>query len=217
MTKIQKAVLLAAGKGTRMRELTADLPKPMIEVRGKPVLQHIVQGLQAAGFREFLIIVGYRADVVRQFFGDGAKFGACISYITQEVQDGTGRVVELARSFAGPDPFVLAYGDILVDPANYHRLSELPDDTAAIISVKRDEDVSQGGAVFVNERFELTDLREKPKPEQDQPEIDPSPRKEELVAQALQFACVQEGPRGREGRERANRAARGIGDQVEIR
>ena len=62
MTKIHRAVLLAAGRGTRMRELTADLPKPMIEVRGKPVLQHIVEGLRDAGVRKFLIIVGYRAD-----------------------------------------------------------------------------------------------------------------------------------------------------------
>ncbi len=55
--KINKAVVLAAGRGTRMRELTADLPKPMIEVRGKPVLQHIVEGLRDAGICEFLIVV----------------------------------------------------------------------------------------------------------------------------------------------------------------
>ena len=61
-TTIRKAVLLAAGKGTRMRELTNDLPKPMIAVRGKPILQHIVEGLAAAGVTYFLIVVGYRAD-----------------------------------------------------------------------------------------------------------------------------------------------------------
>src|SRR6059058_3173622 len=67
MVKIDKAVVLAAGRGTRMRELTADLPKPMIEVRGKPVLQHIVEGLRDAGIRAILLIVGYRADTVRNF------------------------------------------------------------------------------------------------------------------------------------------------------
>ena len=67
MSQIEKAVLLAAGRGTRMRELTADLPKPMIEVRGEPVLQHIVEGLRDAGVRKFLIIVGYRADVVQEY------------------------------------------------------------------------------------------------------------------------------------------------------
>ena len=58
---ITKAVLLAAGRGTRMRELTNELPKPMIAVRGKPILQHIIEGLRAAGVTQFLIIVGYRS------------------------------------------------------------------------------------------------------------------------------------------------------------
>ena len=160
---VKKAMLLAAGRGTRMRELTNDLPKPMIPVRGKPILQSIVEGLRDAGVEEVLIVVGYRADVVTDFFGDGSKFGVRISYETQVVQDGTGRVVELGKVFAGNDPFVLSYGDILVDPVNYKRLTA-PGAEEAIVSVKRNEDVSKGGAVFVNERFELTDLREKPKP-----------------------------------------------------
>jgi dTDP-glucose pyrophosphorylase len=78
------------------------------------------------------------------------------------VQDGTGKVDELARDFTGSDPFVLSYGDIIVEPSNYLRLANLEDETEAIVSVKHNEDVSQGGAVFLNERFELIDLREKP-------------------------------------------------------
>ena len=164
MTRIDKAVLLAAGRGTRMRELTADLPKPMIKVRNKPVLLHIIEGLQSAGVKDFLIVVGYRADVVKEYFGDGTCFGLRIKYATQVVQDGTGRVVDLAREFVCDGPFVLSYGDILVDSTNYQQLISLPDDVAAIISVKKNEDVSHGGAVFFNQKFELTDLREKPKP-----------------------------------------------------
>ena len=99
MTMIKKAVLLAAGKGSRMKELTNDIPKPMLEVRGKPILLHIVEGLAAAGVTEFCIVVGYRADVVRDFFGDGSRFGVRVEYVTQVVQDGTGRVVELAKEF----------------------------------------------------------------------------------------------------------------------
>ena len=164
MTKIDQAVLLAAGRGTRMRELTADLPKPMIEVRGKPVLQHIVEGLRDAGVRRFLIIVGYRADAVQNFFGDGARYKIDIQYATQTTQDGTGRVVDLARNFVKDSAFVLAYGDILVAPENYKRIVDLADDIEALISVTRGEDVSKGGAVFLNERMELVDLREKSKP-----------------------------------------------------
>lgn len=161
MPKIDQAVILAAGRGTRMRELTADLPKPMIIVRGKPVLQHIVEGLRDAGVGKFLIIIGYRADVVQSFFGNGSRYKIEIQYTTQVKQDGTGRVVDLAKSFVANVPFILAYGDILVDPANYKDIVHLPDDVEMLISVTGGEDVSKGGAVFLNERMELVDLREK--------------------------------------------------------
>jgi len=164
MTKIDKAVVLAAGRGTRMRELTVDLPKPMIEVRGKPVLQHIVEGLRDAGVFRFVIIVGYHAETIRNFFGDGRRHNVDIGYVAQTVQDGTGRVVALARDFTGGSPFILSYGDILISPENYRRVVDLPNDCEAIVTVTRGEDVSKGGAVFVNERMELVDLREKPKP-----------------------------------------------------
>lgn len=161
---ISKAVLLAAGRGTRMRHLTNELPKPMIAVRGKPILQHIIEGLQGVGVRHFFIIVGWHAEVVKETLRDGASLGVAIEYATQVVQDGTGRVVELARDFAGSDPFVLSYGDIIVEPSNYARLTSLQNGTEAIVAVKHNEDVSKGGAVFVNEHFELIDLREKPQP-----------------------------------------------------
>jgi len=129
-------------------------------------LQHIVEGLRDAGVREFLIIVGYRAETVQHFFGDGSRYNIAIQYATQVVQDGTGRVVDLARNFVAQSTFVLSYGDILVDPENYKRIIDLPDNREAIIMVKRDEDVSKGGAVFVNDRMELVDIREKSKADQ---------------------------------------------------
>jgi dTDP-glucose pyrophosphorylase len=165
--KIDKAVILAAGRGTRMRELTAEAPKPMIEVRGKPVLQHIIEGLHDAGMGDLLVVVGYRADAVRDFFGDGRRYKIGIQYVTQTTQDGTGRVVDLSRDFVGDCPFVLSYGDILVESANYKRVADLRENVEAIISVIRGEDVSKGGAVFLNERMELLDLREKS--QQDEP------------------------------------------------
>jgi dTDP-glucose pyrophosphorylase len=166
MTRIDKAVVLAAGRGTRMRELTADLPKPMINVRGKPVLQHIIEGLRDAGSRRLLIIVGYHAETVRNFFGNGRHHGVHIEYATQTVQDGTGRVVNLARNFIGGSPFILSYGDILISPVNYKRLVDLTDDCEAMVTVTRGEDVSKGGAVFVNKQMELVDLREKLTPDE---------------------------------------------------
>jgi dTDP-glucose pyrophosphorylase len=123
-----------------------------------------VEALRDAGISHCLIVVGYRAGAVTDFFGDGSEYDLAIHYTTQTVQDGTGRVVELAREFTQNRPFILAYGDILVDPANYERLVDLTDDVDAFLTVIRGEDVTKGGAVFLDEQMCLVDLREKPNP-----------------------------------------------------
>src|SRR2546427_1742797 len=83
-----KAVILAAGKGTRMGELTQEVPKPMLRVQGKPVLQHIVEGIVAAGISDLCLITGYRAEVIENYFSNGSDYGIGISYARQRVQDG---------------------------------------------------------------------------------------------------------------------------------
>ena len=70
-----KAVILAAGKGTRMRELTNDLPKPMLRVQGRPILEHIIEGIKSAGVREFFIVTGWKAEVWKNILAMG-KNGA---------------------------------------------------------------------------------------------------------------------------------------------
>ncbi|MEZ5304319.1 MAG: sugar phosphate nucleotidyltransferase [Verrucomicrobiales bacterium] len=158
---VTQAVILAAGRGTRMRDLTDELPKPMIEVKGQPILQTIIEGLRDNGITRFLVIVGYRKDTIMDHFGPGTRFGAGIYYTVQEVQDGTGRVVDLAREFTGGEPFVLSYGDILVPPDSYAPLVD-PGDADMLLTVKVDEDVRKGGAVFI-EGGRVTNLIEKPK------------------------------------------------------
>jgi dTDP-glucose pyrophosphorylase len=146
-----------------MRELTLSMPKPMIEICGKPVLSYILEGLRDAGVRQTLIVVGYRKEVVVDHFGNGSAIGIEIVYREQIRQDGTGKVVELAKEFCGSDPFILSYGDILVDPASYLLLTQ-PDDADLMLTVRHTEDASKGGAVYLNEKFEVIDLREKQLP-----------------------------------------------------
>ena len=161
-----KAVILAAGKGTRMKHLTAENPKPMLAVAGRPVLEYIVQGLAGAGIREFCIITGYKAESVEGHFRDGSQFGVGIRYVRQVVQDGTGKVAELARDFVGNSSFFLAYGDILVEPDNYRSMVSAFTNAGAdaLITVCRSEDVSKGAAVMFDDNFMMTDLIEKPAP-----------------------------------------------------
>lgn len=99
-----KAVILAAGKGTRMRELTQDIPKPMLKVQGRPILEHIVTGLVSSGIREIFIVTGYQAETIERHFGDGAAWKARIAYGRQWVQDGTGKAPSWPRSFSAPPP-----------------------------------------------------------------------------------------------------------------
>ena len=163
-----KAVILAAGKGTRMRELTNELPKPMLRVQGRPILEHIVEGIVSAGVREIFIVTGFRADIIESHFGSGEKWHARIAYGRQVVQDGTGKAPEVAKDFVGSSPFLLTYGDILVKPETYqqmiHRFNE--NNFASVITVTRGEDVTQGGLNFFDEQFCLTRLIEKPSREQ---------------------------------------------------
>jgi dTDP-glucose pyrophosphorylase len=163
-----KAVILAAGKGTRMRELTSELPKPMLRVQGKPILQHIVEGIVAAGIKEIFIVTGFCADVIENYFGDGKKFGANISFGRQLVQDGTGKAPEIAKQFVGDSPFLLTYSDILVAPETYSQMIRRfgEGDFDGVITVTRSEDVTKGGLNFFDQQFCLKRLVEKPSAEQ---------------------------------------------------
>jgi UDP-N-acetylglucosamine diphosphorylase / glucose-1-phosphate thymidylyltransferase / UDP-N-acetylgalactosamine diphosphorylase / glucosamine-1-phosphate N-acetyltransferase / galactosamine-1-phosphate N-acetyltransferase len=160
---VKKAVILAAGRGKRMRELTNAIPKPMVLVSQKPVVQYIIEGLRDAGIEKVLLIVGYRKDIIIDYFRNGSGFGLQIDYIEQVTQDGTGRVVELAKNFCEQNPFILSYGDILVDPSSYFPLTD-PADAEILLTVRHMHDVTQGGAVYVNGSFEVVDLREKQLP-----------------------------------------------------
>src|SRR5437588_9242007 len=117
-----KAIILAAGKGTRMKKLTNEVPKPMLKVQGRPILEHILKGIVAAGILEVFIVTGFRAEVIERHFGDGSKWHARLAYGRQLVQDGTGKAPELAKDFTGDSPFLLTYGDILVPPETYPQM-----------------------------------------------------------------------------------------------
>jgi UDP-N-acetylglucosamine diphosphorylase / glucose-1-phosphate thymidylyltransferase / UDP-N-acetylgalactosamine diphosphorylase / glucosamine-1-phosphate N-acetyltransferase / galactosamine-1-phosphate N-acetyltransferase len=163
-----KSVILAAGKGTRMRELTSEMPKPMLRVQGKPILEHIIAGIVAAGIRDIFIVTGWRADAIENHFGDGGKFGARIVFGRQTVQDGTGKAPEAAKQFVGNSPFLLTYGDILVPPETYPQmvLRFGEGNFAGVVTVTRGEDVTKGGLNFFDEQFCLKRLVEKPSSEQ---------------------------------------------------
>lgn len=161
-----KAVILAAGKGTRMKELTQSIPKPMLPVRGKPILEHILEGLISVGIREVFIVTKHCAETIEEHFGDGSRWGVRIATGRQGDLNGTGKAVEPARDFVGDEPFLLTYGDILVKPETYQRMLDrfAEGGFAGVLTVTRGEDVTKGGINFFDDQFCLTRLVEKPAP-----------------------------------------------------
>ena len=145
---VRRAVVLAAGRGTRMGEITADVPKAMLGVRGRPMLEHVLDGLATTGIEEFFLVVGYRRETIEEHFHD---WRLPIEFCVQEVLNGTGGAARLARDFAGSEPFLLTFGDILCEPPAYLRcaqvLAEHPQ-TVGVLGVRDVDDPWQGAAVY---------------------------------------------------------------------
>lgn len=162
---IRKAIVIAAGRGTRLGALTADRPKPMIPVAGMPALERILSGLVSAELSEFLFVVGYRREAITSHFGDGSTWNVPIAYVDQPVPNGTGAALALSRDFAGGDPILMSYGDILTDPAHYRALMDDYEAApcAAVLGINPVDDPAAGAAVYriVNR---VTSVIEKPAP-----------------------------------------------------
>lgn len=159
---VDKAVLLAAGRGTRLGAITANYPKPLIEVGGKPLIVHILDGLFAAKVHEVTIVTGHFADLLEAEIGNGDGSGMAIRYVRQTQIDGTARALALARGWLNDERFFFGWGDILVAPGNYRdvvRASRLADGALAVNHV---EDPFTGAAVYVNEAMRISRIVEKP-------------------------------------------------------
>src|ERR1700682_3162317 len=107
-----KPVILAAGRGTRMKDLTVAAPKPMLSAGGRPILERLLERLIEAGYFEGLIVTGYRAASIEDYLRD---YPFPLHFLRQAPIDGTATAALLARQFVGRDDFLLTFGDILAD------------------------------------------------------------------------------------------------------
>jgi NDP-sugar pyrophosphorylase family protein len=159
---MSKAVILAAGRGTRMGELTEDLPKPMLRIGGRPILEHLLERLIKAGYSEALIVTGYRAELIEDYF---KNYRLPVRFVRQPVLNGTATAALLARAFVGSADFLLTFGDILADASVYREiLNKLRQEPAAeaILGVKEVDDPYQGAAVYADSEGRVTRIVEKP-------------------------------------------------------
>ena len=115
-TAAVSAVILAAGEGRRLEPLTNRRPKPMVPVANRPLLEHVLEAVVAAGIDHVVFVVGYRQERIRNHFGDGDEWGIDVEYVEQSTQLGTGHAVLQAEP-AVDGPFVVVNGDRIVDPS----------------------------------------------------------------------------------------------------
>jgi UDP-N-acetylglucosamine diphosphorylase / glucose-1-phosphate thymidylyltransferase / UDP-N-acetylgalactosamine diphosphorylase / glucosamine-1-phosphate N-acetyltransferase / galactosamine-1-phosphate N-acetyltransferase len=108
------AVLLAAGRGVRLRPLTDSLPKVLVPICGRPLLDFHLQALSRAGIERVVLIVGYRGDEVRTFVGDGSRFGLEAHFVEQSPPRGTGDALRVAREEVRTDQVLICYGDVFL-------------------------------------------------------------------------------------------------------
>jgi len=163
-----KAVILAAGKGKRLMPITSSRPKPMIPLAGMPLLEHTILGLKDAGIDEILLIVGYKEEIFKNYFGDGRdKYNVKIEYVTQEEQLGTGHAVSYAKTFVKNNPFLLMYGDLITEPKVFKEIVESFNETKpqGIIALKKVKNPHEYGIISLNSDGFVEKITEKPAPE----------------------------------------------------
>ncbi|MHB8505339.1 MAG: sugar phosphate nucleotidyltransferase, partial [Acidimicrobiales bacterium] len=157
-----RAVIMAGGEGTRLRPLTSTLPKPMLPLGNRPLLEHVITLLRRHGFADQVITVGARAEAIRAYFGDGAELGVRLAYAAEDVPLGTAGSVRHAMDGA-EEPFLVLSGDVLTDLdldalVDFHRKH----DAEATVAVQVRDDPLDFGVVVIRPDGRVDRFVEKP-------------------------------------------------------
>lgn len=161
-----KALLLAGGKGTRLRPYTAVLPKPLMPIGEFPILDIVIRQLKAAGITDIVISVGYLSQLIESYFGDGERWGVGISYSREETPLGTAGPISLLENIE--EPFLVMNGDILTDLhfasfCNTHKASN----SLATVAMYKKKIKVELGTLKCNRDMHIIDYIEKPTLEYD--------------------------------------------------
>ena len=161
-----KAVIMAGGKGTRLRPLTSNQPKPMISIVNKPCMEHIVNLIKRHGIEEIVTTLGFMPEVIEDYFGDGSGWGVKMEHSIEEEPMGTAGSVKLAESKLS-ERFVVVSGDALTD-ADLGKAVEFHEQNGAeaTLVLQQVDDPSEFGIVVVDDDGRVERFLEKPDPEE---------------------------------------------------
>jgi bifunctional UDP-N-acetylglucosamine pyrophosphorylase/glucosamine-1-phosphate N-acetyltransferase len=158
-----KAVILVAGDGSRLRPLTLYRPKCMIPLAGKPILEHLLWVLKENEIEEILLIIGYRKELVQNYFRDGKEFGVKLHYVEQKKLYGTAHAMSLSEEYVSDEDFLMIYGDLLIDPSVVKgTLQKYSEKNVITLTLTTVEKPNRYGIVQT-EKDQVTKIVEKPK------------------------------------------------------
>jgi len=154
-------VLMVGGLGSRLRPLTDDCPKPMLRIGGKPILESILESFMEQGFRRFFLSVNYKAEVIKDYFGDGAEWGAKIEYLHETERLGTAGALSLLpeKPLA---PLVVMNGDLITKASFAAMLDFHKEHQAAATMAVREYDLQVPYGVVKVDGVQITAIEEKP-------------------------------------------------------
>ncbi|MGD2119552.1 MAG: nucleotidyltransferase family protein [Chromatiales bacterium] len=155
-------VLMAGGLGTRLRPLTNDLPKPLIQVGSKPVLETIVENFAEQGFRDIYLCINYKGDMIREYFGDGSQWEVNIQYLTEKQRLGTAGALSLLPQ-RPQQPLIVMNGDLLtkvdfVRLLDFHKRQNF----TATMTMREYRHQVPYGVMQTDENYQIIQLEEKP-------------------------------------------------------
>src|SRR3989344_2454850 len=151
-----KAVILAAGKGTRLLPITEKIPKVLVEVNGKPFLWHVLKQLSALGIQEICLVIGYKGEMVRKFLKENHFQAECVE---QRELKGTGDAVRCVKEFVGDSSFIVYYGDNLFSGRDLQRFVQ--DDHLTYIGGVEVSQPERYGVLLLEKEY-LREIKEKP-------------------------------------------------------
>jgi mannose-1-phosphate guanylyltransferase/mannose-1-phosphate guanylyltransferase/phosphomannomutase len=162
-----QAIIIAGGKGTRLKPLTFGCPKPMLPLLQRPFLEWIIDRCKAVGITDILVNVHYQAHQVVNYFGGGDRFGVKIRYIEESTPLDTAGAIKLAEPYFTGESLIVFNADILTDLdltelINFHASNH----AAVTLALKTVEDITPFGLVELDQNFQVLAFREKPTPEQ---------------------------------------------------
>lgn len=157
-----RALVLAAGEGTRLRPLTSNIPKPLLLVAGRPFLSHVLDALSSQGIRDISILVGWKANKIKEHYGDGSAMGLRITYLEQKEQLGTAHAIGCAAGVID-EPFVCVNGDVVIFEPDLKRVLDRFDEAqCTVMGAVRVPDPERFGVIEEREG-RLVRIHEKPK------------------------------------------------------